>query len=192
MRDLALEAIVREPGYYLLGTARDFGRLAQGTPERYRDHWQTRKDNGSREEWEANEDIRHLLGPPTPLQESQYAQAEALITLFQPARLGPTDPAAGAGGRGGAGARGREPRREARRRGLPGAGGGRAAAGGGRAGGAARALPLPREPLLALLAAGGLTTLVTLATRVEEPHGAATCASRAHRVAGGSASRQPE
>ena len=67
MRDLSLETILRQPGYYLVGTARWFWQLSQGTPERYRDHWQTRRDEGNREEWEANKEIGYLLGPPSPV-----------------------------------------------------------------------------------------------------------------------------
>jgi hypothetical protein len=165
MRDLALEAILRQPGYYLYGTIRDFGLLAQGSRERYRDHWQTRRDEGSREEWEANPEIGYLLGPPSPLHQAQYDEAEALMSLFQPARLGPTIPLlalVGAVGMGlGIGARRRRP-------------------------GVAAFLALvvvglllaavalvapharyryPVEPLLGLLASGGLTTLVSLARR---------------------------
>jgi 4-amino-4-deoxy-L-arabinose transferase-like glycosyltransferase len=92
MRDLSLETIARQPGYYLFGTLRWFWQLSQGAPERYRDHWQTRRDAGNREEWEANKEIGYLLGPPTPLQQAQYDEAEALLNLFQPARLGPTIP----------------------------------------------------------------------------------------------------
>jgi len=165
MRDLALETIVRQPGYYLFGTIRNFGLLAQGSRERYRDHWQTRRDEGSREEWEANVDIRHLLGPPTPLQERQYGEAEALMSLFQSARLGPTIPLLamiGAAGLAlGIGARGARP--------------GVAAflalvVVGLLLAAVAMVAPLPRyrypvEPLLGLLAAGGLTTLVAGARR---------------------------
>jgi 4-amino-4-deoxy-L-arabinose transferase-like glycosyltransferase len=165
MRDLALEAILRQPGHYVLGTARWFWQLSQGAPERYRDHWQTRRDEGSREEWEAIEEIGHLLGPPSPLHQAQYDEAEALVSLFQPARLGPTIPLlalVGAVGLAlGVGGRSRRP-------------------------GVAAFLALvvvglllaavamvapharyryPVEPLLGLLAAGGLTTLVELARR---------------------------
>jgi hypothetical protein len=162
MRDLALETIMRQPGYYLYGTIRNFGLLAQGSRERYRDHWQTRRDEGSREEWEANPDIRHLLGPPTPLQEREYDEAEALINVFQSSRLGPTIPLlalVGAIGLAlGIGARGARP--------------GVAAfltlvVVGLLLAAVAMVAPLPRyrypvEPLLGLLAAGGLTTLVAL------------------------------
>jgi hypothetical protein len=166
MRDLALETIVRQPGYYLFGTIRNFGLLAQGSRERYRDHWQTRRDDGSREEWEANVDIRHLLGPPTPLQQQQYDQAETLMSLFQSARLGPTIPllaligvaglALGIGGR----------------RARPGVAAFLALVVVGLLLAAvAMVAPLPRyrypvEPLLGLLAAGGLTTLVALVRRL--------------------------
>ena len=34
MRDLAVEAILRQPGYYAAGTARFFVQLAAGWPER--------------------------------------------------------------------------------------------------------------------------------------------------------------
>jgi hypothetical protein len=165
MRDLALEAILRQPGYYLLGTVRNFGGLAQGSRERYRDHWQTRRDEGSREEWEANKDIRHLLGPPTPLQERQYGEAEALMSLFQSARLGPTIPLlalVGAIGLAlGLGARWPRPAVAAFLAlvvvGL-------------LLAAVAMVAPLPRyrypvEPLLGLLAAGGVATLVGLARR---------------------------
>jgi hypothetical protein len=163
MRDLSLEAILRQPDHYLIGTTQSFGLLAQGTPERYRDHWETRRDSGSREEWEANVNIRHLLGPPTPLQQQQYGEADALTQLFQPARAGPLIPLlalVGAVGLAlGIGGRCRRP-------------------------GAAAFLTLvvvglllaavalvapharyryPVEPLLGLLAAGGLTTLVSVA-----------------------------
>ena len=139
--------------------------MSQGTPERYRDHWQTRRDEGNREEWEANKEIGYLLGPPTPLQQAQYDEAEALMSLFQPARLGPTIPLlalVGAVGLAlGIGARRQRP-------------------------GVAAFLALvvvglllaavalvapharyryPVEPLLGLLAAGGVTTLVALARR---------------------------
>jgi hypothetical protein len=165
MRDLSLETIERQPGYYLLGTAQRFLRLAVGTPERYRDHWQTRKDAGSREEWEANENIRALLGPPTPLQESQYAQADALINLFQPSRWGPLIPLltlVGAVGLAlGIGSRAAHP--------------GSAAllvlvVVGLLLAAVALVAPIaryryPAEPLLSLLAAGGITTLVAVARR---------------------------
>lgn len=166
MRDLALEAILRQPGYYLAGTVQSFARLAQGTPERYRDHWNTRRDEGSREEWEANKDIRHLLGPPTPLQEGQYDEAEALMSLVQPARLGPTIPLlAAVGALGLATGLGTRRARPAVALFLA------LVVVGLLLAAAALVAPLARyrypvEPLLGLLAAGGVATLAALARRL--------------------------
>jgi 4-amino-4-deoxy-L-arabinose transferase-like glycosyltransferase len=92
MRDLAVEAIQRQPGYYVVGTLGSFARLAQGPPERVRDHWETRREARNREEWEGQPEIRHLLGPPTPVQERQYRDVELLLTLYQPGQFGPVVP----------------------------------------------------------------------------------------------------
>jgi hypothetical protein len=89
MRDLALEAVVRQPDYFLLGTARFFVQLAIGWPERVREAWQSRRDAESREEWESHPEIAGLLGPPSPLHERQLPQVERLATIFQPGRVGP-------------------------------------------------------------------------------------------------------
>jgi 4-amino-4-deoxy-L-arabinose transferase-like glycosyltransferase len=89
MRDLAVEAIIRQPGYYLAGTARFFVQLASGETERLRDSWQSRRDSDAREEWESHPEIAGLLGPPTELQERQFAAANRLSTIFQPGRFGP-------------------------------------------------------------------------------------------------------
>lgn len=88
MRDLAIEAILRQPGYYVQGTLRSLVALAGGWPERLREHWETRRDPDSREEWESHPEIRHLLGPPDAVQERQFARAEQVIAL-QSGRLGP-------------------------------------------------------------------------------------------------------
>jgi hypothetical protein len=88
MRDLAVEAILRQPGYYALSTGRFFVQLAVGWPDRLRDAWQTRRDPEAREEWEALPQIAPLLGPPTPLQERQFGEADALVGVLQPSRLG--------------------------------------------------------------------------------------------------------
>jgi hypothetical protein len=89
MRDLALEAILRQPGYYAVGTARFFVTLAMGWPERLRESWQSRRDPESREEWESHPEIAALLGPPSPIQERQLGLADRLASLFQPGRIGP-------------------------------------------------------------------------------------------------------
>ncbi len=156
MRDLAAEAIRREPGHYLVGTLANFARLASGIPERPREHWATRREERNREEWESHPEIRHLLGPPTPIQEAQYAETVALLTMYQPAWLGPILPVLALVGLVGLLARRR--RAEATLLGLT--------VLGILFLSVALVAPLaryryPAEPLLALLAAGGLSTLVT-------------------------------
>lgn len=155
MRDLAVEAIVRQPEYFLRGTLVNFAQLAQGISERPRDHWATRREPRSREEWEARPEIRHLLGPPTPAQEQQYPEVETLLTLYQPARLGPILPLLGLVG---LLALLGSPRR------VTGALVGFSLIGLLLAS-VALVAPLPRyrypvEPLMAVLAAGGLTLLI--------------------------------
>ena len=71
MRDLALETILRQPGYYLLGTVRNFGLLAQGSRERYRDHWQTRRD-----EWQPR-GVGGEQGHPPPARAADAAPGAA-------------------------------------------------------------------------------------------------------------------
>ena len=89
MRDLAVEAILRQPGYYALGTAHFFLDLALGWPERPREIWESRRDPEAREEWEAIQPIAGLLGPPSPIQERQSREAEWLVRVYQPGRFGP-------------------------------------------------------------------------------------------------------
>jgi hypothetical protein len=89
MRDLAVEAILRQPVYYVEGTGRFFIALASGWPERLRDSWQSRRDPDMREEWESHPEIAGLLGPPTDIQERQFAAADRLASIFQPGRFGP-------------------------------------------------------------------------------------------------------
>lgn len=88
MRDLAVDAILRQPGYYAVGTASFFVRLAVGWPDRLRDAWQSRRDADARQEWEAYPEIAGLLGPPSALEERQFARAEQGVSLFQPGRVG--------------------------------------------------------------------------------------------------------
>jgi hypothetical protein len=88
MRDLAVEAILRQPLYYAEGTTSFFWRLAVGWPERVRDAWQSRRDPDAREEWEAYPEIAPLLGPPSPVQDRQLPAAEQLASIFQPGRIG--------------------------------------------------------------------------------------------------------
>jgi 4-amino-4-deoxy-L-arabinose transferase-like glycosyltransferase len=88
MRDLAVEAILRRPDYYALGSAQFLAQLATGWPERPRELWESRREAEQREEWEAIPPIAGLLGPPSELEERQYPAAAGLVSLFQPGRFG--------------------------------------------------------------------------------------------------------
>lgn len=158
MRDLSLEAILRQPGYYLAGTLGSFAVLLQGIPERPRDHWATRREERNREEWESHPEIRHLLGPPTPAQEAQFGVVTTLLSLHQPSRLGPILPLLALAGLAALCRNGRAATATLLGLTLVGL----------LLAGAALVAPLPRyrypaEPLVALLAAGGLATLFTWA-----------------------------
>lgn len=84
MRDLAIQAILRRPDYYAIGTLQRFGRLWVTPAERLVGYWNDRSTiiRGWEDEAsapllaQADADPRDL---PT---------AEALVGLFQPARLG--------------------------------------------------------------------------------------------------------
>lgn len=85
MRDLAIEAIMRRPGYYVQGTVQRFLRLSQGSVERERGY----RDGSdvARQRWE-DADSRHLLAPTTPAEERAAPTAAALVALWQPGHVG--------------------------------------------------------------------------------------------------------
>ncbi len=89
MRDLAFEAILRDPGYYVRGTLQRFARLAQGSVERLAAYRNT--SDVARRDWE-HEGTRHLLAPATPAEERAVPTAAALVVLYQPGNLGPILP----------------------------------------------------------------------------------------------------
>ena len=84
MRDLAIEAILRRPGYYLAGTLQRFGRLWVTPPERLSAIWDDQP--AIVREWE-DEDTAPLLDQPAAAVERDQPAAEALVGLFQPAQL---------------------------------------------------------------------------------------------------------
>jgi 4-amino-4-deoxy-L-arabinose transferase-like glycosyltransferase len=161
MRDLAVEAILRQPGYFALGTARFLGALSLGWPERLRDAWESRRDASAREEWESRPEIAGLLGPPSPVQERQFAQAEKLATLYQPGRFGA--PLLAIFVLGLIGAAGRPTWRPAL---LPGLWAVALMAVGVAFVGPVLRYRYPAEPFLAVLAAGGLAVLLAGARAV--------------------------
>jgi len=89
MRNLAVEAILRQPGYYVQGTLQRFVRMADGSVERLRDARNTA--DTARERWE-DEPSRHLLQPATPAEDRAAPTATFLTTIWQPGYVGPVLP----------------------------------------------------------------------------------------------------
>lgn len=82
MRSIALQAILRAPGYYLRGTADMFVQTFVGRPVRLRQDWTPWRNIA----WEDR--VQHLLPGPTPAEDRSFSAAERLATLYDPARFG--------------------------------------------------------------------------------------------------------
>lgn len=89
MRNLAIEAIMRQPGYYVQGTLQRFVRMADGSVERLRDARNVA--DTARERWE-DEPSRHLLQPATPAEDRAAPTTTALTSIWQPGYVGPVLP----------------------------------------------------------------------------------------------------
>jgi 4-amino-4-deoxy-L-arabinose transferase-like glycosyltransferase len=89
MRDLAFEAILRRPDYYVLGTIQRFVRMADGSVERLRDARNTA--DTARQRWE-DEPTRHLLAPATPAEDRAAGVASLMVSIWQPGYVGPVLP----------------------------------------------------------------------------------------------------
>jgi 4-amino-4-deoxy-L-arabinose transferase-like glycosyltransferase len=84
LREVAVEIFTSQPGRYVEGTLAKFRRLLVGEDERLRVHWATRKDGELRDAWIGEPSIAHLYSPPSAIQELEYPVAEAVTRLFQP------------------------------------------------------------------------------------------------------------
>ncbi|MCC6178603.1 MAG: glycosyltransferase family 39 protein [Chloroflexi bacterium] len=84
LRNVALEIFRDQPGRYVEGTLAKFRRLLVGEEERLRTHWSTRKDGELREDWLGEASIAHLYSPPSQVQELEYSKADAVTGIFQP------------------------------------------------------------------------------------------------------------
>jgi hypothetical protein len=89
MRNLAIEAILRRPDYYVSGTLQRFFRMADGSVERLRDARNTA--DTARQRWE-DEASKHLLLPGTPAEDRAIPLASALVSIWQPGYVGPVLP----------------------------------------------------------------------------------------------------
>ncbi len=84
LREVALEIFTSQPGRYVEGTLAKFRRLLVGEDERLRVHWATRKDGELRDAWTSEPTIAHLYSPPNVIQEREYPVAEGVTRVFQP------------------------------------------------------------------------------------------------------------
>ena len=83
MRTIALQAILRQPGYYLRGTAEMLVATFVGRPVRLRQDWLPWRNIV----WE--ERVTHLLPAPTAVEERTFEAAERIATLYDPFRVAP-------------------------------------------------------------------------------------------------------
>jgi 4-amino-4-deoxy-L-arabinose transferase-like glycosyltransferase len=79
MRDIALEAIRRNPGHFVIGSLAFAWRIFQGQEERLREHWDEYKDANP---WD--ERIQGLVGGPTAAELGERSAAAGLTRLYQP------------------------------------------------------------------------------------------------------------
>lgn len=84
MMDVALEVIRGQPERYFWGTLAKFRRILNGEDERLRVHWASRRDGELRETWTSESSIAHLYSQPTAVEELESPTAEALTRVFQP------------------------------------------------------------------------------------------------------------
>jgi len=83
MRTIALQAISKQPGYYLTGTLEMSLQTFVGRPVRLRQDWLPWRNIA----W--HERVKHLLPAPSAVEERSFGAAERLVTLYDPARLAP-------------------------------------------------------------------------------------------------------
>ena len=86
MRGVALEAIARRPLDYLAGSLSFTGRVLIGEEERLQSHWKQRANKDWDEQWDDRLDF--LVGPLLPELAAGQPLAGFLTGLFQPARIG--------------------------------------------------------------------------------------------------------
>lgn len=83
MRQIALEAILRQPVYFLTGTVDMFWDMLTGRSTRLRQDWLPWRGMV----WDQR--IAHLLPRATPLQDAEFPRAELVLSIYDPARLWP-------------------------------------------------------------------------------------------------------
>lgn len=81
MREIALRAIAARPLVYVRNTLEDFVEVWAGVEEDLRYHWDLWSSRG----WRGP--LRSFIGPASPEQEASYGRLAALDGLYHPARL---------------------------------------------------------------------------------------------------------
>lgn len=83
MRQIAVQAISRQPQYYALGTVDMFWKMLTGRVTRLRQDWNP---------WRGmvwDERLGHLLPHASALQDTEFANAERVTSIYDPARYWP-------------------------------------------------------------------------------------------------------
>jgi hypothetical protein len=86
MMDVALDVIGQQLPRYLQGTLAKSRSVLMGDVERYSFHWNTRVEGELREAWQSRPSIAHALTPPSESQRRERPIAEWIVNIFQPAR----------------------------------------------------------------------------------------------------------
>jgi hypothetical protein len=90
MRQLSTEVILQQPAYYLRGTVRMSWQLLAGEPEKLSTDWKTQNARLSRDEWDDR--IEHLLSRASTAQRNELDDASAIVDLVQPPAWDPLMP----------------------------------------------------------------------------------------------------
>lgn len=80
MRDIALQGMARKPGYYVLGSLDMFKQMFAGRQVRLAQDWQPWRGI----QW--HERVAHLFPANTSVEAPAFNQAQALATMYDPAR----------------------------------------------------------------------------------------------------------
>jgi hypothetical protein len=90
MRTLSTDVILDHPWYYLRGNAEMTWQLLAGEPEKLSNDWKTQNGRLSRDEWDDR--VEHLLSRATTPQRNELDAASAIVNLVQPPAWGPLMP----------------------------------------------------------------------------------------------------
>jgi hypothetical protein len=87
LRDIATEAIMRDPMLWVAGTVEMFVELLKGAPKEELVHWHQDVHEQPRVANQWGSRFNYLLEAPPPAHVDEAAEAEALAQIFRPTRL---------------------------------------------------------------------------------------------------------